>query len=414
MQVNEKKYSNVQKIFAFLSVFMMFANVYVVPFIPTLGIGELLFMIFFPYFFLKSTTSNKISFSLIFFIIYSVSITFFNSIIFEDVLISDPVMRLIRDFVYITIIFIYGKEFVEYELIARYIKFFCTLLAVFIIVQTVVFYISGYYIPGLLLNVRVNDGGKLGYELYENSLSYAYIAGYLKVQGFLSEPAHCAQCLLVGTCISLFPQNKNVNPDFYKAILFSITALMTMSAATIIYIPVIWITAVFMSKTITSNNKIFMFILIVLGIMIIIQGGFLTPIVQRLGRASSLTTADGSTWYRIYRGVQIWLEDINIFQKIFGIGFGTFKGILKLENEYMNSISYLLISTGLIGFLLYSNLLFQIIRKSNQQNKIILLALIMMAISSSIYSSEIYVWVLLLLVANKKYSIRNLENEIGN
>lgn len=394
-----------QKIYSLLTVIMMFANVYVLPFLPTVGVGEAIFLLFFPFFFISIKKKFKVNAWLLIFIIYSVFVTLLMSLSANAPL-SAPLFRMARDIVYILIIFIFGKEYVNKFFLIRYIKIFCQILSIFIIVQCVFFYTFHIYVPGIPYNILTGDGGLTGRGIAETSLSYYRAAGYLKPPGFLCEASHCAQCLLIGICVCLFPVDKKYRIDIKRAVFFSLVALSSMSAAAVVYAVVIWVISLFSSKGVPAKYKISIVFVLIIGCIFMITSGLLEPVFIRLSNISELNVvSDNSTWYRLSRGLYIWKYDLNIFQKLFGIGFGNINGVLGIENEYMNSISYLLVSIGILGVLLYCNMVLRLIGPRDNLKNAVIVAMLMMASCSSIYSSPIYVWGMLLLISSSTSQI---------
>ena len=390
------------KIFTSLVVIMMIANVYVLPFFSVLGIGEVLFILFFPYFFIRLRNRSTISISLFLFVVYSAFLTIMMALS-ASTSISDPIFRMIRDFVYILIIFIFGREYIDKALLIQQIKLFCKILSIFILLQCAVYYVFHIYIPGIPYNVLTGDGGLTGKGIADTCLSYVRNAGYLKPPGFLCEAAHCAQCLLIGVCVCLFPSDMEERIDIKWAVIFSGVALLTMSAAAFIYIVVIWLFVLFASKGVASKYKILIVVILIFSSVVIIQSGILEPIYGRLSRISELNVAsDNSTWFRISRGFNIWSMELSPIQKIFGVGFGNIEGVLGIENEYMNSIAYLLISVGIVGCVLYYRMILKMVKLRDNMSRALIISMIMMASCSSIYSSAIYVWGMLLLIAARK------------
>lgn len=385
--------------FTFLTVTMMFSNVYVLPFLPTVKVGEAIFIILFP-FFLGPKIKFKVSVWMFLFFIYSVSLTLIMALSTNSPL-SNPVIRMVRDFVYIIIIFFLGKEYIDKKLLIKYIKIFCKFLSVYIIIQCVIFYTLHVYVPGIPYNLLTSDGGFTGKEIADTSLSYYRNAGYLKPPGFLCEASHCAQCILIGICVCLFTVDKNSTIDIKNAIFFSLAALLTMSAAAFVYVAVIWFFSLFASKGVPVKYKISIVIALFIGSAFMILSGMFEPIWERLSDISNLSAvSDNSTWLRLSRGFIIWKSDFNALQKIFGIGFGNIEGILGFENEYMNSMAYLLVSIGVLGVLLYCIMVSRLIGTRDNLKNAVIVAMIMMASCSSIYSSPIYVWGMLLLISS--------------
>ena len=100
-----------------------------------------------------------------------------------------------------------------------------------------------------------------------------------------------------------------------------------------------------------------------------------------------------------------------LLQKVFGIGFGNYAAAVSvmdnveinmLENEYMNTVSYILVSSGIIGFLLMFFFFVYMYRHSSGISRVMIFALLIMSFGSSVYSSPIWIWMMLLVLYSNK------------
>lgn len=404
--------SKEKRIFSFLAVIMMFGNVYTFPLLRMLGWGEVLFLLFIPYFLAKSAkmiTISKAHLGFIVFMLYC----FIGSLIASSLLQASLISlftRLARDFFYYFIALFLGTKLYDKKTFFHWINVFCICLSVYVMAQSIVYTITGYFIPGFLLNAQINDGGYVGRELYSKYLAYARISGYLRPNGFLCEPSHCAQCFFVGLVVLLFGEDEQDRKHIWTAVLFSIGALLTMSTSAVVYVGVTW--SFWLLKE--GKHNVFRVLTIVavgsLSVVFAYKHGDLInmlSVVNRLTDALSGDYVTNSSSLRIIKGLTIF-KNLPVGFKIFGIGFGTYTFALQnsiistnvamVENEYMNSFSYILVSSGIIGGTILLSTFTRLFKKAPYIGRMMIIALFIMALGSSIYSSPICIWIMLVIL----------------
>ena len=405
-----------ERLFSFLAVFLMFGNVYVFPLVPVLGMGEVFFILFIPYFLVKihnSFTVETNNRGFILFMIYGFIITLIMGIVFR----ADYYKictRLLRDFFYYFLIFYLGSKLFCKETFFKWLIIFSIALSVFVILQSLVYFIFGYFIPGFPLNLQINDGGHIGRESYDAYLSYARIAGYLKPNGFLCEPAHCAQCFFVALIMLFFYSKATYKKLIPLVILISLAALLTMSTSAFLYVAISWI--LWLIKERRTNVLKVIFILFLGGIILVVlyKWGAISKFASVINRFTNLFTGDkitDSTSLRIQKGMTIF-KNLPLQNQIWGIGFGTYfaayqysiisENVTMASNEYMNSFSYIWVSSGIIGGII---LLFSFLRLFCSRDilgKMMIITLLTMSLGAAIYSSPICVWLMLVILKSPK------------
>lgn len=411
-----------KRIFSILSVFMMFGNVYIFPLIPVLGWGEVLFLVFMPYFVIKARSIFVISqteFMLVVFMIYGLLITLFAGAYFQTSLVS-IITRLARDFFYYFIIVFLGTKLLDKTIFFELVNLFCVCLSIFVIVQSAVYIFTGFFIPGFLLDFQINDGQHMGREVYSNYLSYARIAGYLRPNGFLCEPAHCAQCFFVDLILILFGVEEKNRKTYICAAIVSLGSFITMSTSAVVYLATVFVMWIVKEG---KHDVLKIVAIIVLTFMLFFvaysRGNLdnMLSVVRRLSNALEGDPVTNSTALRIQKGIAIFIN-LPIIFKLFGIGFGTYSSALSnsvisatvtgVDNEYMNSFSYILVSSGVIGSIIMVGTFLVLYRKSTQLGRMMIIALFIMSLGSSIYSSPISVWLMLVILNSRlSYKIDN-------
>ncbi len=360
---------------------------------------------------------------------YSVLSSLIVSALYE-VNLSSVLSRIIRDSFYWILIYMYGYSFVDLDDLKKWVRKICIALSIFILIQEIVFFTTGYLVPGFLLNARVTPS-ETGITIYQHLYILAQRNGYLKAPGFLSESAHCAQMLMIGA-IALFDFEEGLSRKKLLTIaLFSLASIMSFSASSVIYIVFVWGIIIFFlikagkTKYAATALSVLLMGAFVFVLFILQTGSDLNSVLGRLTSASSVDSADRSSYLRLYKGFEYY-ANLPFNLQIFGIGFGNYsqmKGLYQgvmseyMEGEYMNTISYILVSSGIIGFTLFASFIWQMFVSTSRKGKLMIGMLLLMIISASPYSSPNWVWMILFIIlessngAQKKYGlIQNCAN----
>lgn len=112
-----------------------------------------------------------------------------------------------------------------------------------------------------------------------------------------------------------------------------------------------------------------------------------------------------SAYLRVLRGFDIYSQ-LGPLEEIFGIGLGTYRSyyatgalyVFDGETEYMSSLSYLFVSTGLIGFIIYTYSLIYNSRNRGIAARILAIWIMVSFSSSSLLNTPIYLLTYLFLL----------------
>ena len=421
-----RKEWSMENIYSFLIAFLLIGSIYIVSIFGVISYGEILIIVFdFLLLFKHKTISLFSNVWLLAFTLYSVVLTLIVSL-FLGGYISEPISRLARDAFYWVNIYVIAKSFLNYSIFEKWVLRLCVALSVFIIIQSLVYYLTGIVIPGMLVNVTVSTSESVS-EIYDHLAVMAQRNGYFKANGFLKEAAHCAQALFIGNII-IFERYK-VDYDSRNlrlAILFSVASIMTFSASALVFVLCFWSIVCFdnlkmgrISKKMAIPFLFFLIGALFFSLFLDVDLNF-SGVIERITTASSANTADGSSYYRIYRGFYYWAT-LPIQFKLFGIGFGNYDNFQRyfhldynneLMNEYMNSISYLLVSSGVIGIVFFFLFIYYLFRDGTSIAKYTIIGLLIMSLSSSPYSSVFWIWLMLIIINNQKHNPSFLVSEV--
>ena len=130
-------------------------------------------------------------------------------------------------------------------------------------------------------------------------------------------------------------------------------------------------------------------------------------VIQRFTKTLSGDNVTNSSQLRMMKGFTTFLA-LPLPQKIFGIGFGNYLAAVPLisrsatinmiNSEYMNTVSYILVSAGIIGFIIMALFFIRLFRNNFGLGRIMIIALVIMSFGSSVYNSPIWIWMMLLIL----------------
>ena len=363
-QYIEDSFERIYCILLALSIaFFPFLNTYSFPLFTKASFGEIIALVFAAsglFLIVFKKKEIKINFLLIF-LIYSFIISAFCSLFrFRDN-IGFSFARILRDAVFFLLYGIVVPSILKRKYLINAFKVFFVFLFIGLIIQMISHYLFKHDLFLLIkffpLNYIITDVGNLEYHL-----SYSFSVNGFRFTSFLLEPSYCSY--FVGfflACILGTKENGNV----WWAVLASFFLIMLKSFTGIILLVVFWVLFLISTKRIHKKHKIIIFL--VLGVVFlstIITVRFYFPkywkrILEVVN--PSLLTSGG---FRIYRGFFIF-DTYGLKDKIFGTGLGNLIPYLKEQDlynrfitgasnmDYSSSFSYVLLSCGFIGFILF-------------------------------------------------------------
>lgn len=397
--------------FSLLLVFSLVLGVYRISVFPALSFADAILILSFIVLIIKYHVLELFPDKVLYvFLVYSIMITLFVAII-KNTDLSETITRLLGDGFYYICIFAFAYSFLNYKYFSKWVYRICVALGLYVVLQQIVFLSTDYLLPGFLMSATVTQTNT-PIEIYQGTMSSAHRLGYLKANGFLLEGAHVAQALAIGFLVS-YDFDNNDFKSIKRAMFFSVSSILSFSASAVFYIAFLWLVIMFrMMKSNRINKRISAILMVVLIGAVILAllsvSDRMLSVVGRLFSASNISTADHSSYMRLYKGYDYWTK-IPLIYQIFGIGFGNYMSLTFLYNgtnfdimnsEYMNSLSYLLISSGIIGIIMLVLVFTKLYRRSNLKGKIAILLLLLFCISSSVYSSIYWIWLVVVIMYN--------------
>ena len=222
--------------------------------------------------------------------------------------------------------------------------------------------------------------------------------------GFFTEPAHFCEYVIYCLPMILMKNRKNI----WHYIVFILTAIaILISRSAIGYVCMTAIIGMWLVIEKKIQTRFIIFIVVVAFITISFKFGFFENALNRFSTVKTIGASTGTI--RLLRGFIIF-NKLPFGYKIFGIGAGNYAAFinsyniitmfdrsLARENEYMNTISMILVYGGILGVLIYVYALYQIIRNANNMQIICFTILLLLLVSSNIFYSATYIMPMLLI-----------------
>lgn len=398
------------KLFAFILVAIIFLDVYKMPILSFLSVGEFLLILFSPIFIVNAKKLfyvDKSNLFIFIFCFYGVCASFCVAVINNAI--YDVAVRVIREGFYFFYIFILGKRYFNYKIFKSYFSKLILVLAAFVLLQVLVYYSTGYLIPGFILDAKLNDGNFTGLEMYNSILRYGSNNGYIKPSGFLCEPAHCAHFFFLYLLMNLF-DDKRIRVKYFKCVFVSFAMVATMSTSAFLELVISWLFWLLYQKKISVFIKSAIILLCVCVSLVLLNStnnSFMAVIERFTNIFLGGDSVTESASLRVLKGFDVF-NSMPFYYKIFGVGFGGYNSAVNngiifvsgydLSNEYLNTISYLLVSSGILGTSLFVVGVLKSFFKKHIMQKILTISMIVLFFGTSIYCTVIFICFMLIIM----------------
>ncbi len=394
--------NNKERVYSFLLALFPLLNVYPVA-STSFSVGELCVLAFAPIALLprKNVIIDNVARIYSAFIVYAITITLTIALSFNEISLNETVRRLMRDGLYILVFAYISPSFLNFEVFKKTFTVLCVALTIFIIIQFSAYAISHRYIPGIISNLYPKAG-----EIQRIAIRTASYIGFLRPNGFLKEPSHCAQVLSVGLILHLVGDEKGTN--WKVSVLLTIGILFTTSANGFFLIIACYALYAFVNTRSKNASTVFKVIgVVTVGLIVFFIMYSQVPFMQRIVNRI-LNVSEGTEWsssLRVLRGFAFF-NQMPLSGKVFGLGFGNFLGYrahyniwtqYEIEGEYMASDMYIVTSVGIFGTLILLATIVSAMKKKNDLGKGLLILLLIIGISSSVYSGSVYAIILSLV-----------------
>ena len=348
---------------------------------------------------------------------------------YRDLGFSSLMLRFIK-FAVVTVfvLMILPNYVVDINVVKKWYKTILTIVSLTLLLQLIMYYLMGKQFYPMLPNVTLNYNDGVNSSQYINS-TISQIAGgyYFRPSSFFIEPAHFALFSLPGIILELFDPNFNKKNAFFS-ILFTICSLLTTSSIALIACAICWLSFVITRRDLWKSNFGWMtsivFCVIPIALYFIASNSsIITTINIKLSGLSNMSQSS-SISLRLTRGIQYY-KNMGFIQQLIGVGYGNLtsyyyssgmsiigSGIIG-QVSYMNGISTILCSFGIIGLLLFGIFLLRQYRYSDVIGKTLIFVFILVMLGSDMFDSVIY-YIFIFLIFINRYQINGDMYERNN
>lgn len=290
------------------------------------------------------------------------------------------------------------------------------IISLVLIFQFLMYYLFGRMIYPIIPNMTLNYNDGINSSVLINNSIQEVLRGYFyRPSSIFLEPAHYATFAVIGIIFELFDE-KFGKQQVISAIFFSICTVLTTSSLSLVLCALSWICFLIYRKDLWKSDSLRMLLLILFFIPIVIyflaqQEGVLTSIFIKLKSLSDLSVGS-STSVRLLRGLQ-YFKQMGFIAQIFGVGYGGLSeyyyshglniiGNVGEQVSYMNGISTILCSVGIIGGSIFILFVIYSFRNINALGKSLLVCFMFALSTSDMFNSPVYYLFIILIFMLKR------------
>lgn len=362
--------------------------------IPGISIGELA-LLFLSFFYLIKR-KKRIQFKFKGFAIYTICISLLMCGLHAEYTFSTFAFHAVSTLLIIYLISV-ACSIGNLDEVVKQLKNLCLYSIIFFAAQYLLFVVSGTTISGIVSFLPLSNG--------ENSAEFHELQmGRDRMSSLFEEPAHFSEFLCVPLCLYLF--NSRDKKDFIFCILITVCIFLSTSALGAVSVVIIWGMR-FLEFLRQGNHKwlsYFTIIVIVFALPTLTATEIVTATTSRIAEISGVGVENSvhgfSSYIRVLRGYIPFTEQ-NVFIQIVGNGVGSLESYIKTHHsqylslvdglpDYINSIQYILLGSGVIGLFLFLKQIYVVFKSSTPSGRTLLLTMFAQMFASGIHSSPVF------------------------
>lgn len=268
---------------------------------------------------------------------------------------------------------------------------------IFFIIQYALYVVTSSTVSGIIPFLPLSNG--------ENSAEFHDLQmGRDRMSSFFEEPAHFSEFLCIPLCLFLFGAKKR--KDFVICVFITISIFLSTSALGAISVVIIW-GMWFLNYLRGAQHKwlsyMVTFVMIV-ALPTLAATEFVTATTSRLteitGEGVEGSVHGFSSYVRVLRGY-IPFQEQDFIIKVVGNGIGSLESYIKYHHsqylslfaglpDYINSVQYILLGSGIIGLYLFLKQLYEIFNRTSAKGKTLILTMFAQMFASGIHSSSVF------------------------
>jgi hypothetical protein len=355
-------------------------------FIPGISIGELFILLILPFIRLDLNNTKIIPnriisnpfFWYVFYLIIGTLITITTQV---NISYFEVITRLIRYLFYIFCAVVVSNGFFDLKYCIRWYRRIAIFATLYLMLQVFLFYSTGYLLRGTISWLSVTN------ELYNFEGQKSLLLDFYRPHSIFMEPGYYAIFTLPFLVYNLF---KKPNSNIKMSIFLTIGLVLSTSGQALILSAVTWFVWIIKS-VLNKGNKIKIKALLVIFLLVMITPFILQNenIQRSIDRLWGSPTASANS--RVFEGF-IDYNNLPLLYKTIGIGYGN--DVSDFSSGYMNSLAYVLVHLGIIGFILILWIFIYMFIKTKGFQRILLLILFLLSGVGTIFiSSKIILYI---------------------
>lgn len=381
-----------------------------VAFVDFILLPELLIMPLIPiYLFKKNRIKTQIFKQLLLYLYLVVFLTLLVILIQQKVDISIAITAFIRFLFYVLIIIFMSTNGFKIDYGSKIVVAVATFNSLYGVIQYVSYTYLGKVLPWHFKFLSVKYGTKLleQYGYYFSEFGYRF-------SGLFSEPAHFSQYISFALIIVLFYKSENFNLNIYikSGLVGLFSFVMILNGSGTGFAMLLFCFSLLIMKKIQSKNrneadgliKFFMITIILIGVFFVVNSKLLSNGYNRLISFSEVSTSN----IRIFRPFEVY-NNLPFINKIIGVGYANYStyvfnsGIassyeLMVSSAWTNTLGYILVGSGIIGFFAYSMFYIKLLRLTRGYFRYLVLLLIVFAVFTEVPLSFQFVMIMSFVV----------------
>lgn len=343
---------DIKKVYCFFFPLCFILNGYA-SIIPGISLGMLILVIFtFISVFFLIKKRLKYDYAPFFVLWFYIVITFINLLLLQNnqININGVIVSISKLIVWAVSIGITNYIFFDKQLITKWMIKFSIICTGYLILQYIFFYFFSIYLPNIF-NIPFIPPYNNDYLLYTDFINYSYF----RPASFFSEPAFYSNFIMITLVMFMF--DKSIK--HYKRLVFFFVLgifLSTSTAGIILTIPLL---VLFIIKNYSRKKTIPYLIIGIIGCSLfivyintrtdteIMNNKFLATIKYTIDKTDTISESR-----RVGDSFDHLIQLTNL-QKLHGIGIGNENVFFNSDHLYLNSITFLIVTTGYIGLIIF-------------------------------------------------------------
>lgn len=385
-------------------------------FVPSVNLGELLLMAAFPFLLVDALGRRVVLNPYWNFILYALISTFVVVVNERFVDYANVLFMTLRLIFHASLYLWLGYIYLDRKLLMKLYKGFVYAAVCLIFAQWIVFRLTGYLIPYLIPWLQLRWTIKNPVEVF------AYRASHLplRLSAFFVEPADYAQFVTPFFICQLFKNEKKTKTEWVFLALIVASVLISTSALFLVSVAIVcllWLVWRIKRNGVTRTGLLLISGSFAAALLYVFFSGNISGVGELLDRLSEIDSAKGATSgnMRVLRGFAVFGK-LDLPNQLFGVGVGntyhySIAHSIKTQYDYgtsenfinfMSSLSNILVWNGGVGLAIYLTVMVRQFICSERVGKVLILYLLILMLSASIYVVPTYPFLLSLIIGYER------------